>query len=700
MSPLELIRLWRERWGKADPRSAPSPYRSGWISHWGDKLGLFPVWGIPGLSAVPLLVFLVFTVIMTGVQFDLKGQWMVSVAILMVSLAIQLYQGTLVTLMLLGFALISSARYGYWRLTATLQPEFNLEFLLALGLFCAEVYACLLIVLSTLTRAWPAVSLPVPRQAAPTEALQLDVLIVASTASSEAITNTLTSITRCSGAHYQFAFHVLDQENRDQIREHAHHLGVDFVSSDSQPCDVKELINLVLSRSTHRFAVVVEAGNVLAPDFLARTFGWFETDPDLGLLATPRHFVLPAPSDLVAQQFSDCALGGSFLIMRRSALIQSGGMPLEPASREVNLGTMMSERGFRHAYVAENNATLVRVNDPLLESHLRNKLAIARWQQVVHRACPVLVWIGMLAPLLYFFARFNLIKTTVPVYLAYAIPHCLQAFVLQNRITSAHWSSLWISVREALFALYLLVATAVLLVWTQWRMRRSVSKMPRPSDEWKTSRWPVVLIGLHLIAFGMVLWQRFHGKADVSGMQWLYMAWSAMVILTLAARLAVAEEARQIQQQKLRLMTLPVMLKLSNNHTSTGVTLNFPSPTLELQLPRPVTLQPDTEIFLSLFFADREASFKALITKANAEKLQVSILEEDQVAYVALGQLVFARDSDWPDWLPGHDADKLFAPWFAAKIRRVFPAMPRWSLPPLRHSFKTLFGNRKRENLP
>lgn len=700
MSPLELIRLWRERWGKTDPRSAKSPYRNGWINRWGDKLGLFPVWGIPGLSAVPLLVFLAFTVILTGVQFDLKSQWMVSIAILTVSLAIQMYQGTLVTLMLLGFVLISSARYGYWRLTATLPPELSLGFLLALGLLCAEVYAYVLIVLSTLTKAWPAASLPVARQVAPTEALQLDVLIVASNASSEAVTNTLTSITRCSGAHYQFAFHVLDPDNREEMQEHAHSLGVDFVTSDSLPCDVRELINLVLSRSTHGFAVVVEAGNVVAPDFLARTFGWFETDPDLGFLATPRHFALPAPSDVVTQHFSEIALGGSFLIVRRGALIHCGGMPLEPASRDVNLGTRMSEQGFRHAYVAESNATLVRVNDPLLESHLRSKLAIARWQMVARRAYPVLIWIGMLAPLLYFFAGFNLIKTTVPVYLAYAIPHGLQAFILQNRITSAHWSSLWISVREALFGLFLLVATAVLLVWTQWRTRRSVSKTSASGDEWPPSRWPVMLIGLHLFAFGLVLWQRFHGKTDLSGMQWLYMAWSAMVILTLAARLAVAKEARQIQQQKLRLRTLPVMLKLPNNHTLTGLTLNFPSPALELQLPRPVTLQSETEIFLSLFFRDREASFKALITKANAERLQVSILEENQAAYVALGQLVFARDSDWPDWLPGHDADKLFAPWFAAKIRSVFPAMPRWSLPPLRHLFKTLFGNRKRENLP
>ena len=155
MSPRLVLSLWRERWGAAAVVDRTRPYLRGRLTRWGGDLTHSGAWSLPGLSLLALLGCLAVYVLLMTARFSQGGQVAFSVLFVSIALYLRRYAGILVTLVLWSMAVIVSTRYLYWRITQTLGYDFNLDYVLGMGLCAVEFYRLLLIMLRSVQTVWP-----------------------------------------------------------------------------------------------------------------------------------------------------------------------------------------------------------------------------------------------------------------------------------------------------------------------------------------------------------------------------------------------------------------------------------------------------------------------------------------------------------------------------------------------------------------
>jgi cellulose synthase (UDP-forming) len=135
------------------------------------------------------------------------------------------------------------------------------------------------------------------------------------------------------------------------------------------------------------------------------------------------------------------------------------------------------------------------------------------------------------------------------------------------------------------------------------------------------------------------------------------------MLMLLAAKLAVAEEVQQIRLKKQLQRQMPAMVKLSNNRTIACSTTNFPNVRLILSMPRDLCLAADVDVNVSIFHHFDEFVFQATVLSLENNVMSVEVDHESLDDYASFANLAFARDEDWPKWLPDQDADQLVPTW-------------------------------------
>jgi hypothetical protein len=93
------------------------------------------------------------------------------------------------------------------------------------------------------------------------------------------------------------------------------------------------------------------------------------------------------------------------------------------------------------------------------------------------------------------------------------------------------------------------------------------------------------------------------------------------------------------------------------------MTENFPDIALSLKLPTPVSIENGATINISLFHSHREFSFPAQVDLEPDMVLRAHIDGKAQNVYRALGVAAYSRGQDWPKWLPGRHADRVYPLW-------------------------------------
>ncbi len=477
MNPRLVLSLWRERWGKTADAARGRPYLRGQLNQWGGDLTDSSAWSLPGVTALALTGCVLIYIILTTAQFSLGGQMAFSILFVSTALYVRRYAGTLVTLVLFGMFAIVSTRYLYWRLTATLGSEFNLDFVLGFGLWVAELYLWLLITLRIVRSVWP--------------------------------------LTRAS---------------------------------------------------------------------------------------------VPLPTD--------------------------------------------------------SAPVLFRVDDPFLGQALRWKQRLVALQAMLQFYYTIPRLIFFTAPLAYLLAGISIIQTTPALLGAYALPYLLLAHVAQARLQGTNRLTVWGDIREAVLAWYLLLPTTLTLVRTELRKWRGALKSDTHGPfDWLIA-WPyglVVILNLAGLSAGVA--RLLSSQSQAQEIAALYLLWCVGNLMLLAAMLAVAQETRDIRQQTRALLQLPAMVQLPSGRTIACMTQNFPQTDLSLKLPVPLAVEAGAVINLSIFRGYREFTFPARVASQHNSVLSVRIEDMVQNDYRLFSAAVLSRGPDWPQWLPGRDADHPLPPW-------------------------------------
>lgn len=687
MTPLRLLSLWRERWGKTNTTQLERPYLNSRLGDWSERFARSPDQLWVGWVWMTLGWFVVLTVLLAGVRFDWQGQWVATTMLLLVSLLVRRYQGHLMTLMLVGFALISSVRYIVWRFNDTLVPAFSLDYLWSIGFWGAELFGIALFAVGLAQAMWP---LTQAIDTLPEDVLSwpsVSVLVVGHGHTVQDIDRSVAAARAAQWPHSKLSCHVIDGVDRESVRASLAVTDTGYLLFTDEPQGVVGALNRAIAQSKDDLVVVLMAGQTPSEFFLQSAAGWFASDVDLGLVCTPDHFLVPelpfslAPLNLMAPE-------AEFLMVRRQALMLTKGIPTEPLSLRHHVAKVMVEHNFSHSFVLATHEGPVRLLEPFATSALRWKLWLARLRESLGAHKTWAVVLVMVAPLLYLLTDVATWRATPHWWLAYATPHLLQAYLLHHRLKSGRHLPLWRESREALLAAYLMVLTFFTTSWTQLQTVEKATSTSTPATTPPLNFSPAkgLLMVLHGLAIVTGLWNMAHASAALVPTLAFYLVWSTAVLMLLTSEFAVAREVQEVAKLKLTLMTRSGMVRLPNNRTVTCETLNFPQTPLQLLLPTEPRLRVGDDLTLSVFHQSGEFTCKVHVVQMSQTMLTVDVATADLVNYTALGEASFARGADWPGWLPGAHIDRLVPPWLPKALNWALGLIDKTKRPRVRPS--------------
>lgn len=170
-----------------------------------------------------------------------------------------------------------------------------------------------------------------------------------------------------------FKVHVLDDGNRDWLRDFCDEYGVNYIVRPEHTHAKAGNINHALAETGGDLIAVFDADFVPYRWFLKRTVGFFD-DPGIGIVQTPQHFFNrdPVQRNLwIADRWPDeqrlffdhlapsldawdsmfCC--GSCAVMRRAAVDAIGGIPTQSITEDILTTLEMMRAGFRTRYLNE-----------------------------------------------------------------------------------------------------------------------------------------------------------------------------------------------------------------------------------------------------------------------------------------------------------------------------------------------------------
>jgi cellulose synthase (UDP-forming) len=179
----------------------------------------------------------------------------------------------------------------------------------------------------------------------------------------------------------------------------------------------------------------------------------------------------------------------------------------------------------------------------------------------------------------------------------------------------------------------------------------------------------VFAINLAALAGGLI--HLLTSKAAINEMNALFVVWSLYNVMILAARLAVAEEGRDIVLHTRKQIHLPAMIRLASGRTLSCTTENFPELDLCLKLPAPMPMESQSTVYISIFHSHHEFSFPAQVALESDLILRARIDGPARVVYQSLVVAAYSRGQDWPKWLPARDTGDPLPSWLAPALTAV-----------------------------
>jgi cellulose synthase (UDP-forming) len=377
-------------------------------------------------------------------------------------------------LAMMGLSVIASTRYMYWRLTQTLPigPEFNgWDMFLSLGLVGAEIYAYLILVLGFIQTAWPLHRKPEPLPADPAQWPTVDVFIPSYNEPLKVVRPTVLAALALDWPRDRLNIYVLDDGRRDEFRQFCEEVGVTHLTRGDNKHAKAGNINAALKKTHGEYIAIFDCDHIPVRSFLQMTMGTMIVDRQVSLVQTPHHFFSPDPFEknlstfrtvpnegelfygLIqdGNDFWDASFFcGSCAVLRRTALVEIGGIATETVTEDAHTSLRMHSRGWKSAYInipqaaglateslsahvgqrirwARGMAQIFRVNNPFLMPGLKLGQRICYANAMLHFFYGLPRLIFLTSPLAYLLLGADIIKAQGWMVLAYAAPHVILA---------------------------------------------------------------------------------------------------------------------------------------------------------------------------------------------------------------------------------------------------------------------------------
>jgi cellulose synthase (UDP-forming) len=654
-----------------------------------------------GLTCLAALVVIAFAVTL---PLDLRAQAIFGLTTILVTLVLNRHGSRRVTIALGLLSIAVSTRYLFWRTTETLHFRSPLEAAFGLGLYLAEIYAWLILLLGYLQTAWPLQRPVRPLEGEPSTWPRIDVFIPTYNESLEIVQDTILAALGMDYPPDRFRVFLLDDGRRPAFRAFAEMAGATYITRPDNNGAKAGNLNHALARTDADLVCIFDCDHIPTRAFLQMTVGWFQEDAKLALLQTPHHFYSPDPVQRNLQTVRDIPgegdlfygvvqpgndlwnaafFCGSCAVLRRSALNQTHGFAHQTVTEDAHTALKLQRLGWNTAFLeirlsaglaterlalhigqrirwARGMTQIFRIDNPLTGKGLSWPQRLCYLNAMLHFQFPLPRIVFLTSPLAFLLGDFNIISASAPVILVYALPHLVHSIVTNNRMQGEERMAFWGEIYETLLAFHLLIPTLVTLVDPKrgkFNVTDKGGHLEKGYFDWPLM-WPhIVTAALLILGLGLAASRFLIGEIDAPRAFTVAMntVWTVFSLLVLLTAIAVGRETRQVRNHVRLDARLGAKLHLTNGEVLVVETRDVSMGGLSARVPDGMW-GPERHLqTLEFMQDDRHKRFKARTVMFDKGVLRVQFLPLDFADRRALVRNVLGRADAWlpnAHWAP------------------------------------------------
>jgi len=443
-----------------------------------------------------LAFLMLITYVLISAQYNINTQFAIGYgAMLFMLISLQfkkLPDYVILFIKFMGFIVVM--RYVYWRTFESLTYDGFFDFIGAILLYVAEIFAIIIYLLGIFTSLnllkresidlenypkedWPSVDILIPTYNEPQIIIENTVIAaLAMDYPKDKFTVNLLddggTVQKCNDKDPQKAAEA--RQRKADLIKFCDFVGVKYLTREKNENAKAGNLNTALSSVHNDFILILDTDHVPAKQFLKKTTGWFLKDEKIFLVQTPHAFYNQDPiernlrmGDTAINEndmfYKNIQLGhdfwessffcGSAAVLRRSLIDELGGIAGETITEDAETAIKLHDRGYRSVYIREpmvrglqtesfgalviqrvrwtqGMVQIFLLKNPFMSKNLR-------WYQRISYLSASFFWffaysrvIFYIAPLLYLFFGLRIYNANGIEMLAYVVPHMSMAIMM------------------------------------------------------------------------------------------------------------------------------------------------------------------------------------------------------------------------------------------------------------------------------
>ena len=489
--------------------------------------------------------------------------------------------------------------------------------MLGIGLFVAELYVWVILLLGYLQTTWPLKRtiepLPDDMSLWPT----VDIYVPSYNESLDVVRDTVLAAQCIDYPKEKLKIYLLDDGKRDEFAVFAADAGVGYITRNDNRHAKAGNLNHALTLTKGELICIFDCDHVATRAFLQATVGSFLKEERLALLQTPHYFYSPDPFERnlsaarhvpnegalfygPVQQGNDnwnaTFFCGSCAVIRRVALEEIGGFAVETVTEDAHTALKMQRLGWNSAFLAlplaaglaterlglhviqrtrwaRGMTQIFRVDNPLFGRGLSWPQRLCYLNAMLHFQYGLPRVIFLTAPMAYLLFNQNIIASSASMIFAYMLPHLLMSVYINSRMNGRYRYAFWGEIYETVMAFHLVIPTLLTLISPKHGKFNVTDKgglLDNGFFDFNIVRPHVIVVVMMLagIVAGITRAVAHNYFGVDPKVMALNIGWGCFSVLILLAAIAVAKETRQVRKTIRIDVALPAIV-----HYASGISV-------------------------------------------------------------------------------------------------------------------------------